>query len=186
MRKEMEEQELAEHCKRGDRAAYKELYERYAGRLLNVCLRYTGNRDVAEDLLHDGFLKLFGSFDKFTWRGEGSLRAWMERVMVNIVLQYLRHNQAIGHPIPLDDAPEAYDTPEASDIEAIPPEVLMELIRQLPAGYRTVLNLYVFEEKSHKEIASLLGINEKSSASQLARAKASLALKEREGIKKNS
>lgn len=186
MRKEMEEQELAEHCKRGDRAAYKELYERYAGRLLNVCLRYTGNRDVAEDLLHDGFLKLFGSFDKFTWRGEGSLRAWMERVMVNIVLQYLRHNQAIGHPIPLDDASEAYDTPEASDIEAIPPEVLMELIRQLPAGYRTVLNLYVFEEKSHKEIASLLGINEKSSASQLARAKASLALKVREWIKNNS
>ena len=182
----MEEQELAEHCKQGDRAAYKELYERYAGRLLGVCLRYTGNRDVAEDLLHDGFLKLFDSFDKFTWRGEGSLRAWMERVMVNVALQYLRRNNVLSQSTPLDKVPEVYETPESSDIETVPPEVLMEFIRQLPAGYRTVLNLYVFEEKSHKEIATLLGINEKSSASQLARAKASLAIKVREWMKKNS
>ena len=117
----MEEQELADGCRRGDNKARRELYERYAGRMLALCQRYVGSREEAEDLLHDGFLKLYSSFDKFTWRGEGSLRAWMERVMVNIVLQYLRHDQAIGHPIPLDDAPEAYDTPEASDIEAIPP-----------------------------------------------------------------
>ena len=83
----MEEQALAERCKRGDRAAYKELYERYAGRLLGVCLRYAGRQEVAEDLLHDGFLRIFSSFDKFTWRGEGSLKAWMERVVVNLALQ---------------------------------------------------------------------------------------------------
>ena len=74
----MEEQVLAERCRQGDNLARKELYERYAGRMLGVCLRYAGDRETAQDLMHDGFLKLFDSFDKFTWRGEGSLRAWME------------------------------------------------------------------------------------------------------------
>lgn len=182
---EMEEQELAEHCKRGDRAAYKELYEHYAGRLLGVCLRYVSQRDVAEDLLHDGFLRLFGSFDKFTWRGEGSLRAWMERVMVNLALQYLRRNDVMSHSTCLDEVPEVFEEPDAKDIDTLPREVLMGFITDLPTGYRTVLNLYVFEGKSHKEIAALLGINEKSSASQLTRAKASLATKVREWIKQH-
>ena len=84
----MEEQLLADRCRQGDNQARKELYERYAGSLLAVCLRYVGNRDTAQDLLHDGFLKLFSSFDKFTWQGKGSLRAWLERVMVNMALQY--------------------------------------------------------------------------------------------------
>jgi len=79
----MEEQVLAERCRQGDNLARKELYERYAGRMLSVCLRYAGDRDTAEDLMHDGFLKLFDSFDKFTWRGDGSLRAWMERPLLS-------------------------------------------------------------------------------------------------------
>lgn len=182
----MEEQELAKRCKQGDRMAYKELYERFAGRMLGICLRYVGDRDTAEDLLHDGFLKLYSSFDKFTWRGEGSLRAWMERVMINTVLQYLRRNDVMNQFTPLDNAPEVYSEPEPDDIDTIPRQVLMQFIRELPAGYRTVLNLYVFEGKSHKEIATLLGINEKSSASQLTRAKASLAHKLREWMKNNS
>ena len=181
----MEEQELAEQCKRGNRTAYKELYECYAGRLLGVCLRYVSNRERAEDLLHDGFLKIFASFDKFTWRGDGSLRAWMERIMVNGALQYLRRNDILSQSASLDDVPEAYEEPDASDIDTIPKTVLMQFISQLPPGYRTVLNLYVFEGKSHKEIAALLGINEKSSASQLARAKASLATKVHEWMKEH-
>ena len=84
----MEEIELSEQCRLGNNRARKELYEQYAGRMLGICLRYTGDRDTAQDLLHDGFLKIFDSFDKFTWRGEGSLRAWMERVMVNTAKQY--------------------------------------------------------------------------------------------------
>ena len=169
----MEEQELAERCRQGDNLARKELYERYAGRMLSVCLRYAGDRETAQDLMHDGFLKLFDSFDKFTWRGEGSLRAWMERVMVNTVLQYLRKNDVMNQSSALENAPEAYEEPEGSSIDVI------------PAGYRTVFNLYIFEEKSHKEIARLLGINEKSSASQLTRAKATLAAKVREWMKRN-
>lgn len=182
----MEEQELTERCRAGDNLARKELYERYAGRMLCVCLRYAGDRETAQDLMHDGFLKLFDSFDKFTWRGEGSLRAWMERVMVNTALQYLRRNDVMNQASTLEDAPEAYEEPDASSIDAIPQQILMRFISELPAGYRTVFNLYVFEEKSHKEIARLLGINEKSSASQLTRAKASLATRVREWMKENA
>ena len=87
--------------------------------------------------------------------------------------------------LPLETSPEAYDEPDAGTIETIPAKVLMQFISELPVGYRTVFNLYVIEEKSHKEIAQLLGINEKSSASQLARAKAALATKIREWMKQN-
>lgn len=182
----MEEQVLADRCRQGDNSARKELYEHYAGRMLSICLRYVSDREVAQDLVHDGFLKLFSSFDKFAWRGEGSLRAWMERVMVNTVLQYLRKNDVMNQSTALDNVPELYEQPEASSIDTIPQKVLMQFISELPAGYRTVFNLYIFEEKSHKEIAQLLGINEKSSASQLTRAKAALATKVREWMKENA
>ena len=167
----MEEFELSEQCRQRNNQARKELYEQYAGRMLGICLRYTGNRDIAQYLLHDSFIKIFDSFDKFTWRGEGSLRAWMERVVVNTALQYLRRNDVISQAASLEELPEEYEEPDASDVEAIPQKVLMRFIEELPAGYRTVFNLYTFEDKSHKEIAQMLGINEKSSASQLFRAK---------------
>lgn len=182
----MEEKELAERCRLGDNSARKELYEQYAGRMLGVCLRYIGDRETAEDLMHDGFLKFFSSFDKFTWRGNGSLRAWMERVMVNTVLQYLRKNDVMNQTSALENIPEICEEPESSSIDIIPQKVLMQFIGELPAGYRTVFNLFIFEEMSHKEIARLLGINEKSSASQLTRAKASLATKIREWVKKTN
>ena len=148
------------------------------------CMRYTGDRDTAQDLLHDGFIKIFSSFDKFTWRGEGSLRAWMERVMVNTALQYLRKSDVISQSTPLEEVPEDYEEPDASAVEMIP-QAVMRFIEELPAGYRTVFNLYTFEEKSHKEIAQLLGINEKSSASQLFRAKSVLAKRVKEWIMNN-
>ena len=119
----MEEQVLAERCRQGDNLARKELYEQYAGRMLGVCLRYAGDRETAQDLMHDGFLKLFDSFDKFTWRGEGSLRAWMERVMVNTVLQYLRKNDVMSQSAALDDVPETYEEPDASAVDTIPQKV---------------------------------------------------------------
>ena len=99
----MEELELSEQCRLGNNQARKELYEQYAGRMLGICLRYTGDRDTAQDLLHDGFIKIFDSFDKFTWRGEGSLRAWMERVIVNTALQYLRKNDVMNQSAPLEE-----------------------------------------------------------------------------------
>lgn len=185
MRRKMDELELSEQCRLGNNRARKELYEQYAGRMLGICLRYTGDRATAQDLLHDGFLKIFGSFDKFTWRGEGSLRAWMERVMVNIALQFLRKNDVLNQASALEEVPETYEQPDASAVELIPERVLLQFINELPIGYRTVFNLYTFEEKSHKEIAQLLGINEKSSASQLFRAKSTLAKKVKEWLMNN-
>lgn len=176
---------MSEQCRLGNNRARKELYEQYAGRLFAICLRYTGDRDMAQDLLHDGFIKIFDSFDKFTWRGEGSLRAWMERVMVNIALQYLRKNDVMNQTAPLEELSDKYEEPEAADVEAIPQKILMRFIEELPAGYRTVFNLYTFEDKSHKEIAQILGINEKSSASQLFRAKSVLAKRVKEWIMNN-
>lgn len=177
----MEEQELSRRCAAGDNAARELLYEQFSGRLFSICLRYMGDPPAAEDLLHDVFLKIFDSFGKFTWRGNGSLRAWMERVTVNAALEYLRKNPPAGRPVPLDGRTEPagemllQEEPGGDEVDALPPEVLMRFIAELPYGYRTVFNLYVFENKSHREIAAVLGINEKSSSSQLLRAKRMLA-----------
>jgi RNA polymerase sigma-70 factor, ECF subfamily len=181
----MEEQELSERCKMGDNAARKELYDKFSNRLFGLCLRYIGDRDTARDVLHDGFLKLFQCFGQFSYRGEGSLRAWLERVMINEALQYLRHNNQMNNQISFDDAQEVYDMPSVDNVSVISEQVLMKFISELPDGYRTVFNLYTFEEKSHKEIAELLHINEKSSASQLYRAKAVLAKRINEWVKEN-
>lgn len=182
----MEEQELAERCRQGEMPARKELYERYAGRMLALCLRYVPDRETARDLLHDGFLQIFSVFPSFRWRGEGSLRAWMERVVVNVVLQSLRRNDVLRHSAPLDELPQAsYERPDEADVERIPTDVLTGMVGELPDGQRTVFNLYVMEGKSHKEIAEMLGINEKSSSSQLARAKTLLAAKVRGWLNAN-
>ena len=181
----MDEQQLAEKCRQGDNRARKELYELYAGRMLTICLRYSNDRDTAQDLLHDGFIKIFHSFEKFTWRGEGSLRAWMERVFVNEALQWLRKNDVLNKTTAIEDVQEVFDQPDEEDIEMIPHHVLLQFINELPTGYRTIFNLYTFENKSHKEIADLLNINEKSSSSQLFRAKGTLATKIKERLLTN-
>ena len=175
---EMEEQILAEGCREGDGAARRELYDRFAGRLMAVCMRYAGDRATAEDLLHDAFLKIYGAFGKFSYRGPGSLRAWMERVTVNVALEWLRGRNRLGMT-ELDEGRVAATVaePAVSDVEQVPREVLLRFVSELPEGYRAVFNLYCIEEYSHREIARMLGINEKSSSSQLFRARALLARK---------
>lgn len=170
----------------GDNAARKELYTRYSGRLLAVGLRYTGSRDAAEDILHDVFLQAFSSMHKFTYRGDGSLFAWLNRVTVNMSLEYLRRLNRTGPTIDIDtlDNDPALNDEGDDCVERIPPAVLMQFIAGLPDGYRTVFNLYTFEGKSHKEIAAMLGINEKSSSSQLSRAKNILIRKIRDYLEK--
>lgn len=175
---EMEERILADGCRNGENAARRELYDRYAGRLMSICLRYAGDRAAAEDLLHDAFLKIYGAFDRFSYRGPGSLRAWIERVTVNVALEWLRsrsrmQERALDEGRMLPGEPE----PDAAAVAAVPHEVLMRFIGELPEGYRTVFNLYCMEEYSHREIARMLGIHEKSSSSQLVRARALLARK---------
>lgn len=172
MCQKLEEKELVRLCQQGDNIARKQLYEQYADMLMTVCMRYGSDRDEAQDLLHDGFLKVFRSIDRFEYKGEGSLRAWLTRVMINCVLGYLRKKSTlVEQPIGdwYGDAEE--DDDDEGSVEQILPEVIMKFIRELPVGYRTVFNLYVFEGKSHKEIASLLKITEHTSSSQFFRAK---------------
>ena len=172
----MNETELVERCGKGDNLARKQLYERSAGQLMAVCVRYTGDREVAQDVLHDGFLNIFRSFSQFTYKGEGSLKAWLTRIMVNEALGYLRKKASTNQEVIVEELPDVIDGDE-DDFEQIPQSVLMQFIKELPDGYRTVFNLYVLEEKGHKEIAEMLGITEHTSSSQLYRAKTLLMKK---------
>ena len=155
----MEERILAERCKAGDNDARRELYTRFGGRLLGICLRYVGDRATAEDLLHDCFIKVFAAIDRFSWRGEGSLRAWMERIAVNVSLEALRQKRRLHYPTTVDRLPERYEEPTSDEMERLPYDDLKRLIAELPDGYRTVFNLYCIEELSHREIAERLGIS---------------------------
>lgn len=142
--------------------------------MLAVCYRYTGDADAAHDVLHDGFIKIF---TRFNFRGECSLKTWITRVMVSQAIDYLRCRKRFERLVtsdePLPDIADESDVAEAG--ERIPEERLMAFVAELPDGCRTVFNLYVFEEKSHKEIARLLHIKEHTSTSQLYRAKTILA-----------
>ena len=172
----MNETELVKRCGKGDNLARKQLYERDAGQLMAICVRYIGDRETAQDVLHDGFLNIFRSFDKFTYKGEGSLKAWLARVMVNEALGYLRKKSSANQEVVVEELPDVVDGDDDT-MEQIPQSVLMQFIKELPEGYRTVFNLYVFEEKGHKEIAQMLGITEHTSSSQLYRAKSLLIKK---------
>lgn len=170
----MTEVEIYEGCRSGDDAARKELYVRYAGKLLAIGMRYLADKESAEDTLHDVFVKVYGSFGKFKYLGSGSLQAWLTRVMVNECVGKLRGNRLLA-TIPADNV--ADDLPEPDSVKEVPARVLMRMIGELPAGYRAVFNLFVFEKKSHKEIAEMLGVSEKTSSSQFLRARKALSRK---------
>ena len=108
----MNETELVERCGKGDNLARKQLYERYAGQLMAVCVRYTGDREVAQDVLHDGFLNIFRSFSQFTYKGEGSLKAWLTRIMVNEALGYLRKKASTNQEVIVEELPDVIDGDE--------------------------------------------------------------------------
>ncbi len=162
-----------------DSRLWKDIYDKYAGRMLSVCMRYCRDRSTAEDMMHDGFLQAFKSLDKFTDRGDGSMRAWLSKIMVNTCLQRIRKRDVLKESEEITDINGNSSTDNSLDekVSRIPEDVLLRFIEELPDGYRTVFNLYVFEEYSHKEIAEALGINEKSSSSQLSRAKSLLSQK---------
>ncbi len=180
----MSEIELIDRCRLGDNVARKKLYETYAGRMMAICYRYTGDKVASEDILHDGFIKVFLSIGSFSYRGEGSLKAWISRIFVNTSLEYLRKNETTRNLTPIDEWKETGDLSAGEDCWQIPDQVLMDFIAELPDGYRTVFNMYAMEEMSHKEIGNLLGINEASSRSQFSRAKAILVKKIRHYMEK--
>ena len=164
-------EELLSLCKQGDRRAQKTLYESLAPKMFALCIRYVGDRDSAADVLQDGFVTLFSKLDSFS--GEGSFDGWARRIFVNTALMSLRKNDVLKETKELEDAAPVVSE-DSSALDDIGYKELMAMVASLPTGFRTVLNMYVVEGYSHKEIAEILGITEATSRSQLLRGRALL------------
>lgn len=168
------EQRLTNQLHSGNHAAMQEFYTLYGGQLMTSILRYVGNEEDAKDVLQDALIKIFSRVTEFKYRGSGSLKAWATRIAVNQALSFLRERKRDVCTDLRWDVPDMAETTEP-DVGDVPPEVVQHLIAHLPDGYRTVFNLYVFENLTHEQIAEQLGIKRDTSASQLHRAKALLA-----------
>ncbi|GET46161.1 RNA polymerase sigma factor [Capnocytophaga felis] len=167
------EQMLLLEIQKGSEQAMREIYCKYVRYLTAVCSRYLQDEEDVKDVLQEGFLKIFSSVSSFEYRGVGSLKGWMTKIIVNETLKFMKRNsQAMFVELKQEKMDTIDDEPDTS---GIPSDVIHQMIRELPEGYRTIFNLYVIEEKSHKEIAALLNIKENSSASQFHRAKLLLA-----------
>ncbi|MDG5799921.1 sigma-70 family RNA polymerase sigma factor [Marinilabiliaceae bacterium ANBcel2] len=167
--------EIIENCKKGKREAQKKLYELYAPQLLAVCIRYTKNREDAEDFLHEGFLKIFDKIDQY--KGSGSIEGWMRRLMVNSILEEFRKNKKYTF---LDESyltnfnekeSDSADSEEDDSSDAVSLKEVLAIIEELPKKYQMVFKLYVLEEYSHNEIANQLNISIGTSKSNLSRAR---------------
>lgn len=163
-----QEEKLIRDCQKGQAYAQREIYEKYSRKMLGVCFRYVNSQFEAEDILINGFMKVFDKIEQY--KHEGSFEGWIRKIMVNESLGYIRKNKSIYLEVDIEKADYLSDTNsfQPTDLEA---EDLLNLVQQLPTGYRTVFNLYAMEGYSHKEIADMLGINENTSKSQLSRAR---------------
>ena len=165
-----DENKLVNGCKKGDRVMQKTLYDTYAPKMLGVCLRYASDRELAKDMLQEGFIKVFTNINNY--KGIGSFEGWLRKIFVNTALEYLRKNDVLKNTKELDGFDQnAFVDSHISVLEQLSANELMEFISSLPSGYRTVFNLFAVEGYSHKEIGEMLGITESTSRSQYVRAK---------------
>ena len=165
--------QLVERIRKKDQRAMSQLYQMYVEELSSVCYRYVPDEDDAKDVLQNSFVKIFTTISALDYRGEDSFKAWMKRIVANEALGYLKQRKKLvfveynaASQDSVDDEPQP---------ERLSPDELHKLISELPDGYRMVVNLYVFEGYSHKQIAELLSISERTSASQFYHAKRLLA-----------
>lgn len=151
----------------GDRRMQEEMYRRLSPRMYAVCLRYASNAEEAEDILQEGFIKVFKKLDSY--RGDGSFEGWVRRIFVNTAIEHFRRKKYLQ---PVTEKEEnTIEGKYVSVLDQLGEKDILELIKQLSPGYRTVFNMYVVEGFSHKEIGEMLGISEGTSKSQLSRAK---------------
>lgn len=182
---QMDYQQLVKDCLKLKPEAQKMLYEHFASSMLSVCFRFTKSVNDAEEVLQEGFIKVFTRLHQFKEKGE--LGAWIRKIMVNTSLTYLKTNGKYRYDLSYDEMPLHIVSTENPEVNLQTKE-LAELIRQLPTGFQTIFNLHAVEGYSHVEIASMLGINQGTSRSQYARARALLiewiekfSLKEKNG-----
>lgn len=164
------EKEIIAGCKEGAKEAQHKLYADYSAQFFGICLRYMKDQRDAEEVLTNGFMKIFNNISKY--REEGSFEGWMKRILVNEALMYIRKNRQMFVEVDIDETKdvEGFSWTQ-NDLET---RELLKLIQSLPTGYRTIFNMYAVEGYSHKEIAKTLGISEATSKSQLSRARALL------------
>jgi RNA polymerase sigma-70 factor (ECF subfamily) len=164
-----DEQEIVRRCLKNERKAQKILFEHFAPGLLGVCIRYTSSRAEAEDILQDGFVKVFKYLKDF--EGRSSLAAWMRRIMVNTAITHYHKNLKHHYHLDINDVnDQKMGDCDLSDLD-FTKEEMMKVIDDLPRGYRMVFNLYAIEGYKHKEIAEQMGIDENTSKSQYSRAR---------------
>lgn len=164
----MTDEELVKGCIEKNPAAQRLLFERFSRKMMGICIRYADRREEADDMLQNGFIKVFEKIE--TFRGSGSLEGWIRKIVMNESLTYLRQNKTMQMNIDIEDA--KYLVPGNNHVgENINEKDLLKMIQQLPIGFRTVFNMYAIEGYSHKEISEQLGIAEGTSKSQYSRAK---------------
>jgi RNA polymerase sigma factor (sigma-70 family) len=163
--------QLVGRCKAGQRKAQEMLYKMLASKMMGVCMRYAADRMEAEDMLQNGFIKVFQKIEDY--RGDGSFEGWVRRIMVHSSIEYYRKHHRMMQVVEFDEAGQepSVNAAAASSLEA---KDLLVLIKSLSPGYRMVFNLYAIDGYSHKEIAEIAGISEGASKSQLSRARAIL------------
>ena len=161
------ESDLLRGCMEGNRRMQEELYRRFSPRMYAVCLRYAGNAEEAEDILQEGFIKIFKKLDSF--RSEGSFEGWVRRIFVNTAIEHFRRKRYL---MPVTEKEEnTIEGKYTSVLDELAEKDILALVQELSPGYRTVFNMYVVEGYTHKEIADILNISEGTSKSQLSRAK---------------
>ncbi len=167
----MTEEAIIKGCIKNQAAAQRELYLQYSPKMLAVCYRYAHNREDAEDMLQEGFIKVFTQIARFENRG--SFEGWIRKIVVHTCINILKKNKKFNESVDLIHA-HSVALKEDSIPALVQVKQIVECIRLLPTGYRTVLNLFAIEGYSHREIAQLLDIEESTSRSQFTRAKAML------------
>jgi RNA polymerase sigma-70 factor (ECF subfamily) len=169
--KKMDDETLVHNCVSGNAEAQRELFKRFSPLMLGVAMRYIKDKEHAEDVVQDGFIKVYKNIYRFEHKG--SLEGWIRRIIVNTALDQLRKNKKNLNDLHLDDS--NFEIVQKSvAIGKLDAEVLMEIIQQLPHGYRVVFNMFAIEGYSHKEIAKELKVSESTSKSQYSRAKSLL------------
>ncbi len=168
----MTEQAIIAGCLHNDAASQRELFNRYSPKMLSVCYRFAQHREDAEDMLQEGFIKVFTQMH--TFQNKGSFEGWIRRIMVHTSINFLKKYKKFTESLDLTSA-ENLEVKEESIASIMQSKQVVECIRQLPVGYKTVLNLFVIEGYSHREISILLDIEESTSRSQYTRAKAMLS-----------
>lgn len=164
----MTEEAILQGCLQNNATSQRELYTRYSPKMLAVCYRFAHNREDAEDMLQEGFIKVFSQIH--TFRNQGAFEGWIRRIVVHTCINHLKKNKRFNESVDIIHA-TSIQVREESVPSIVQAKQIVECIRLLPMGYRTVLNLYAIEGYSHKEIAEMLDIEESTSRSQYTRAK---------------